>query len=185
MKAMKNTAMVMAVAMMAAASCTVTASACPDEYGSTPVYVYYSTSLMDYLLTSSSEESEQLDFDYWNGTGTYEYYDTLGYAEDYPDATSVPVYRFWNKETCDHFYTMSEAEKDAVINDFETGQDGYQFEGVAFYVPEYGCTPVYRFFDDETFTHLYTTDEYDKETMEEDYQNGWGNWRYEGVAWYF
>ena len=182
-KSWKMIAIVMAAAMMAMTGSAFAGSNVQGNY--TPVYMFYSSTLMDYMLTASETEKEATEFDYRNGTGTYEYYGILCYGEAYATSTNVPVYRFWNKDTADHFYTTSETEKQAVEADYAAGRDGYRYEEIAFYVPAYGYTPVYRFFDDRTFTHKYITDEYLKDSYIEDYRNGIGNWRYEGVAWYY
>ncbi len=65
------------------------------------------------------------------------------------------VYRFYNNRTGTHFYTISAAERDAVVAQYPW----FTLEGVAYYAftaPENGASPVYRFFNKQTGTHFYT-----------------------------
>lgn len=50
-----------------------------------------------------------------------------GYAEEV--AGSIPVHRFYNSTIGAHFYTPTEAEREAVA----TGLPDYQYEGIAYY----------------------------------------------------
>ena len=152
---------------------------------STPVYLFYSAFMDDYFLTATESERASLERDYMNGTQTYEQFGVLGYAESYATGANVPVYRFWNKDTTDHFYTASYEEKVQTEENYNSGRDGYKYEGIAFYVPAYGCSAVYRFFNTVTFSHVYVIDESEKNSLIMDYQSGYGSWRYEGVAWYW
>jgi hypothetical protein len=57
-----------------------------------------------------------------------------------------PVYRFFNTQFGTHFYTISEAEKNAVIANYPV----FTFEGPAYYAATAsadGRTPLYRFYD--------------------------------------
>ena len=47
-----------------------------------------------------------------------------------PPAGARPVYRFWSPVTGAHFYTISEREKDKLIEKYA---DVWTFEGPAFY----------------------------------------------------
>ena len=96
------------------------------------------------------------------------------------EASLSPVYHF--KATTatgeNHFYTMSDTEKEKVLK-----KGGSTYVGVAFYAfPDDSdpvCKPVYRFYSKKTGSHFYT--------MNEDEKNGlmgvWG-WVYEGIAFY-
>ena len=183
MKKMKSMIVIVAALLMAMSSNTFANANC---YGSsTPVYLFYSYYLDDYFLTASESERATLEWEYMNGTQTYELLGVLGYAEAYATDTNVPVYRFWNKDTTDHFYTTSYTEKTQTEENYYSGRDGYKYEGVAFYVPAYGYSSVYRFFNTATFSHAYITDESVKNDLILDNECGYGCWRYEGVAWYW
>lgn len=92
-----------------------------------------------------------------------------------------PVYRFWSSDYFDHFYTMSEAERNLVNSIWS---DYYMEEGVGFYAYPMqlpGSMPVYRFWSPIIWSHFYTISE-----VERDYiMTNWpGFWAYEGVAFY-
>ena len=73
-------------------------------------------------------------------------------AQTTPDA----VYRFYNRETGTHFYTVSVTERDDVIRAFAQ----FAYEGAAFAAlrqPRADTVPVFRFYNKTTGTHFYTT----------------------------
>ena len=81
------------------------------------------------------------------------------------------VYRFLNNDTGVHLYTSSEAEREAIAD-----LPNYQFEGAS-YVSVDSLTgnpepqQVYRFLNEDTGTHLYTTSEVEKQTIEDTLSN--------------
>ena len=175
---------IMAV-FMAAMTLMTTVPVMADYNPISPVYEFYSPYMRDYLLTSSSSEKEQLERNYYIGTETYQYDGIVSYVETASTPFNTPVYRFWNPVTCDHFYTISESEKNQVQKDLRNGTDNYEYEGIAWYSPTYSGNPVYRFFDVVNFNHYYTSNESERSSMQQDYLNGTGRWRYEGIAWYW
>ncbi|MDZ7611949.1 MAG: hypothetical protein U5L10_04260 [Candidatus Moranbacteria bacterium] len=101
----------------------------------------------------------------------------------YPFSSSgsdrVPVYRFWNRKTGDHFYTTKDAEKKKVINNY----DPYKYESVAFYgyaSAKNGSKPVYRFYNSKTGDHFYTISESEKNRIISNFPN----YDYEGIKFY-
>ena len=93
--------------------------------------------------------------------------------------TSMPVYRFFNNRAGGHFYTIDEAEKNTVIQNY----NWFRYEGIGFgasTVPQPGTLPVYRFFNNNAGGHFYTINEAEKNTVIQSY-----NWfRYEGIGFY-
>jgi hypothetical protein len=91
------------------------------------------------------------------------------------------VYRFWSPIANQHFYTMDEAEKNKLIEEYS---DVWTFEGPAFhawatrYFPD--LAPVYRFWSERSGSHLYTIDEAEKNALLARPHS----WTYEGVAFY-
>ena len=70
------------------------------------------------------------------------------------------VYRFFNKETGAHLFTMDVKEKDYILENL----DNYSLEGTAYYAFESAPTevetiPVYRMLNSQTGTHLLTADQ--------------------------
>ena len=158
------------------------------NYGVTdriPVYCFYSAFKRDYFWTAFEDEMNQLLVRFNSGTDDYQYQGISGYAEQNPSEHNVPVYRFWNNKTLDHFYTISETEKDQLQKDYNSGKDNYAFEGIAWYVPQTSNIPVYRFFDVSNYNHFYISDEQVKESLNQAYLDGTGSYRYEGIAWYW
>lgn len=79
-------------------------------------------------------------------------------------ASRATMYRFYNKRTGAHFYTISTSERDQVI---ATLPD-YIYEGTAYEVygqSGSGLSPVYRFYNTRTGTHVYTISEAEKNTI--------------------
>ena len=90
----------------------------------------------------------------------------------YMVATSEVMYRLYNPNSGEHFYTKSAVEKDNLIN------EGWGYEGVGWTAPASSDTPVYRLYNPNSGEHFYTTKE-----GERDYLTPLG-WRYEGIGWY-
>ncbi len=82
---------------------------------------------------------------------------------------TVPMYRMYDPNSGEHFYSGSELERDFLID------AGWHYEGVGFNFPEEG-DPVYRLYDPVYGEHLYTMDNAEREKLQ-----SWG-WQYEGVA---
>ena len=72
---------------------------------------------------------------------------------------ALPVYRFFNRDTGAHFYTMSESEKNNIIDNLSN----YNFENIAYYAfespPEnLETVPLYRMLNTQSGSHLFTAD---------------------------
>ncbi len=90
----------------------------------------------------------------------------------------VPVYRFFNTVRGGHLYTISEAERDYIMENLPQ----WTFEGIKFYVHSYqasGSCPVYRFFNTRTGIHFYTINEAERDSVMQLPQ-----YNYEGVKFY-
>ncbi len=94
---------------------------------------------------------------------------TSSYAAE--DA-GVTMYRLYNENTGEHFYTQSE-------NEYATlGSIGWVQEGRAWVAPTSSLTPVYRLYNPNTGDHHYTTSVSEYEGL------GKLGWVKEGRAWY-
>ena len=82
------------------------------------------------------------------------------------------MYRLYNPNSGEHFYTGSENEKNLVV------AAGWNYEGVGWTAPESSSTPVYRMYNPNAGAHFYTTAA-DERNMLIDY-----GWRWEGIGWY-
>lgn len=86
------------------------------------------------------------------------------------DPEQTAMYRLYNPNSGEHFYTASTAERDATV------AAGWNDEGIGWIAPDESTTPVYRLYSGTD--HHYTTS-----TVERDYLVSVG-WDDEGVGWY-
>ena len=84
---------------------------------------------------------------------------------------SYAMYRLYNPNSGEHFYTASTFERD-VLNNI-----GWNYEGVGWYAPYYSGTPVYRLYNPNAGDHHYTMSVYERDSLIE------AGWNYEGVGW--
>ncbi len=94
--------------------------------------------------------------------------------------TSVPVmaasgsqdmYRLYNPNSGEHFYTASAGERNSLIN------AGWNYEGIGWRAPKSGA-PVYRLYNPNAGDHHYTTSAGERDSLVK------AGWRYEKVGWY-
>ncbi len=103
---------------------------------------------------------------------------TVFYAHQTQLEGSYPVYRFYNKINGEHFYTISETEKNSLIDSM------YIYEGIAFYgykLRTEETLPVYRFYNKQSGDHFYTISETEKNDVQ---KNLASIYTYEGIAFY-
>ena len=86
-------------------------------------------------------------------------------------ATGVNMYRFYNPNTGEHFYTSNVAEGVKIAN------AGWSYEGVGWVAPTSGVA-VYRLYNPNAGDHHYTTNAAEKNMLVS------LGWRYEGIGWY-
>ena len=100
------------------------------------------------------------------------------------NSTNPTVHRFFRADTGSHFYTASEVERQAIIDNLPH----YSYEGASYQAavnsevedPLSGAKPVYRFFNQSTGVHLYTISE-----VERDYIiDNLSNYTFENVAYH-
>lgn len=82
------------------------------------------------------------------------------------------MYRLYNPNSGEHFYTADTGERDYLIT------VGWNYEGFGFIAASEG-EPVYRLFNPVTGDHHYTLDSNEKDWLDRDM-----GWNYEGVGWY-
>lgn len=93
----------------------------------------------------------------------------------FPDEmeSSREMYRLYNPNSSEHFYTESTKERDYLVT------VGWQYEGVAWTAPLYSNTPVWRVYNPNSGEHHYTTSHTELCTLVDSM-----GWNYEGVGWY-
>lgn len=93
-----------------------------------------------------------------------------------------PAYRFWSPVLLRHFYTLSTAERDKLINNYS---DVWTYEQVAYYAfatdTEPDTVPVYRFWSGTLNTHFYTANQAERDKLINNYSQAWAD---EGIAFY-
>lgn len=82
----------------------------------------------------------------------------------------VVMFRLYNPNSGEHFYTGSEYERDAVID------AGWNYEGVGWIAPGKGAE-VYRLYNPNAGDHHYTMSAYERDSLVK------AGWKYEGVGW--
>ena len=110
-----------------------------------------------------------------DANGNIDFHDTtcdVCGAERVVDPTRLThsMYRMYNPNTGEHFYTGSKEERHVLE------AAGWKFEGIGFTFPANTGAPVYRLFQPSTGEHLYTMSEMEVETL---VANGWNM---EGIA---
>ncbi len=85
------------------------------------------------------------------------------------EVRSVPMFRMYDPNSGEHFYTGSVEEREILV------KAGWNYEGVGFNFPVVG-NPVHRLYEPATGEHLYTMDEAEMERLLA------SGWNYEGVA---
>ncbi|MDO4621913.1 MAG: hypothetical protein Q4B22_03075 [Eubacteriales bacterium] len=89
------------------------------------------------------------------------------------DAGDLEVmYRLYNPNSGEHFYTASAGEKNHLV------KSGWKYEGVGWIGPKKSTAPVYRLYNANAGDHHYTTKKSEKNFL---VKNGW---KYEGIGWY-
>ncbi len=92
--------------------------------------------------------------------------------DDESTVQSVSMFRLYNPNSGEHFYTKSPVERRMLVT------IGWQAEGIGWYAPSTSNTPVYRLYNPNTGDHHYTRSAEERELC---VGNGWN---YEGIGWY-
>ncbi|MEL6442367.1 MAG: hypothetical protein AAFQ80_24360 [Cyanobacteria bacterium J06621_8] len=125
------------------------------------VYRFFNNSTGGHFYTGNETERDAvLELPNFSFEGaSYESVDPLT-----GDPAPSPIYRFLNLDTGIHFYTISEAERDATQE-----LANFSFEGEVFFAyptEEEGTIPIYRFFNVVTGAHFYTPSATERDSVE-------------------
>lgn len=82
------------------------------------------------------------------------------------------MFRLYNPNSGEHFYTASAYEGNHLIN------VGWSYEGVSWVAPSSSDTPVYRVYNPNAGDHHYTMSAYERDSLVR------VGWQYEGIGWY-
>jgi hypothetical protein len=147
-------------------------------YGMSQAYLFLNKQTGGHFITIFTDERDNIIDSHGN---LYGLENTVFFASSANFSGVVPLYRFWNKQTGGHFYTISEEEKKFIIDNYS---DIFVFEDVAFYVFKEqlnGTIPVYRFWNSELGGHYYTVSEVERDRIIVNVQS---KYVFEGVAFY-
>lgn len=93
-------------------------------------------------------------------------------AEAASSAETVDMYRLYNRNTGEHFYTANVGERNQLI------AGGWKDEGIGWVAPKTSSTPVYRLNNPNSHDHHYTVNPAEKDLLVK------AGWNYEGIGWY-
>ncbi|MDO4621629.1 MAG: hypothetical protein Q4B22_01620 [Eubacteriales bacterium] len=152
--------------------CSMLAAAVPvyaeeTESASSVVYVdEYAYSSSDMESNLESQEYAADNAEYLLEADSTEEIDLLG-------AGTVSMYRMYNPNSGEHFYTASKAEKENLC------KAGWRYEGIGWIAPANNKkAPVYRMYNSNAGDHHYTLS-----VGEKNHLTSLG-WKYEGIGWY-
>ena len=132
-----------------------------DAASGSELYCLYNPVSGEYLYTIDPAEKTMLE-----STWTYE-----GIVCTMPSISGTATYRMYDPVSTKHLYTSDEAEI------LKLTAEGWQREGISYYVDEAQSAPVYRLLNPKTGDHVFGGDV----TASKLEQNGWTR---EGIAYY-
>lgn len=143
----------------------------------TSVWRFYNTTNSSHFYTAGQQEADSVRANPALRHLTFEgrAFETGGESS----AGMSPVYRFFSVATNASFYTMSERERDYVVNNLRE----YKLEGVAFYaskVPGAGLRAVHRFYRADRGSHFYSVGEAEVAKVRSTQRE----YTYEGIGYY-
>lgn len=136
-------------------------------------YPYNLSTTNFYTQYGAWQWSSQLSFPGVSGNFDInaDYTSTFSNPTPTPPANSVQMYRVYNPNSGEHFYTQNVAEKNNLVS------KGWRYEGIGWNGPTSG-NPVYRLYNPNAGDHHYTLNANEKNNLVSK------GWRYEGLAWY-
>ena len=147
-----------------------------SQEGST-VYRFLNTNTGVHFYTSSEVERDAILENLPNYVSEGSAYVSVDPFTGSPEPEQV--YRFLNRDTGTHLYTVSDIEKESV----EQNLPNYSLETESFFAfteQQPGTIPIYRFFNTGTGAHFYTPSETEREVVEQTLPN----YQSEGIAYY-
>jgi hypothetical protein len=126
-----------------------------------PVYRFFNLRTGTHFYTADPTERDSI---LRNMAATYRLDGPAWTVNTASPCNSVPLWRFYNVRTGTHFYTASDAEKNAVLT---TMGSTYKLDGPAYNVSlsPVNADPVFRFYNPRTGTHFYTASIAERDTV--------------------
>ena len=125
------------------------------------------TANRDFVITYKNNVKPGTATAYIKGRGLY----TGTIKDTFTIKASKIVHRMYNPNSGEHFYTLSDAEKNNLVN------AGWKYEGAGWYTLGSG-DPVYRMYNKNAGDHHYTLSAGERDMLIK------AGWKYEGIAWY-
>ena len=146
-----------------------------DRRGST-VYRFLNNDTGVHLYTTSEVERDSV-----TALPNYEFEGSSYVSVDALTGNPEPqeVYRFFNRDSGTHLYTISEVEKESV----EANLSNFSLETESFFAytqQQPGTIPIYRFYNNQTGAHFYTPSQVERDVVEDTLPN----YTSEGIAYY-
>lgn len=141
---------------------------------------YYQIQSTDYIVNGAEmhpTDGKYADYD-WNTMVGYVKCSDVKVILNEKNTTITPVssinemYRLYNPNSGEHFYTKEVREKDSLIS------TGWMYEGVGWKAPASSNTPVYRLYNPNAGEHHYTTSSTERDSLVK------AGWKDEGIGWY-
>ena len=99
--------------------------------GALPVHRFWSPSAGGHFYTIDEVEKQYILDHYPTDVWTYEGIAFHAFTADQAPVNTLPVYRFWSPMVSHHFFTMDEAEKDSILQNYPP--EIWTYEGIAWY----------------------------------------------------
>lgn len=137
--------------------------------------------LVEHMYVDNPSDGTKLQSDKWlralgyadaDGIMDYYGYDKQEWANNFDSETSNRMYRLYNPNSGEHFYTASESERNSVA------KAGWVYEGIGWIAPKKSSVPVYRLYNPNAGDHHYTTSADERDSLTK------MGWNYEGIGWY-
>jgi len=153
------------------------------HHGLVPVYRYWHADTHDHFYTSNAGEIGATNPGQAGNHG-YVCEGILGYVSPHEFPGSVPIYRYWQEQHRDHFYTSSAAEI-GTTHVGQTGNHGYKFEGIVGYgyAADNHFNVVHRYWHEANHDHFYTANAGEIGTTEKGHVGNHG-YKSEGPSFY-
>lgn len=103
-----------------------------------------------------------VDMNYWYGDLT----------SANPDSPNQSMFRMYNPNSGEHFYTANTEERMNLVN------QGWTYEGTAWTAPKSSNSPVYRLYNPNAGDHFYTQSAEERDNLVK------SGWKDEGIGWY-
>ncbi len=147
-----------------------------EDFGENTIYRFYDRHSGVHFYTANKNERDYV----YDRLSNYTYEGASYQGIDPTSETeSLAVYRFYNRDSGAHFYTIDENEKNVV----EQELDNYNYEGEAFFAfhtEVEGSIPIYRFYNSTTGAHFYTPSVVERDSLIDNLPH----FESEGIAYY-